>query len=98
MEGITHEELEDRIREILSYGIVRYNWPHLKERMDERNYDMGDIRHILRKGKILEFEEEGNGKYRCKVRGEDLEGDKGTVIVSVIKNKKLVIVTVLGGV
>lgn len=98
MESVTHEELEARIHEILNYGSVRYNYSHLRQRMDERNYTIGDIRYILQNGQIIDFEKEGNEKYRCRVTGEDLEGDKGTVIVIIIKNTQLKIVTVLGGV
>jgi len=98
MEGIRYEELETRIREILNHGVIRYNQPHLTQRMTERNYSMGDIRHILKNGKIIDVQKEGNEKYRCTVRGDDLEGDSGAVIVIVIKDKKIFIVTVLGGV
>lgn len=65
--------------------------------MTERNYDMGDVRHILKTGKILTFTKTGNEKYHCEIRGDDLEGYKGAVITIVIKNIRLVIVTVLGG-
>jgi len=96
MESITAEELEARIREILNYGSLIYP-DHVKERMAERNYDMGDVRHILKNGKIITFTKKGNEKYRCVIHGEDLEGYKGAVITIVIKNIRLVILTVLGG-
>ncbi len=59
---------------------------------------MGDVRHILKNGKIFKFTQEGNDRYRCEIHGEDLEGCMGGVITIVIKNTKLVIVTVLGGI
>lgn len=46
----------------------------------------------------LKFEKQKLEKYKCEVHGEDLEGVEGAVITIVIKNIKLVIVTVLGGV
>ncbi|SRR3989339_534793 len=97
MEGITTEELESRIHEILDYGRIILSG-HVGERMGERNYAMGDIKHILRRGKVLKFECTGNEEYRCDIHGEDLEGVKGAVIAIVIKNYRLIIVTVLGGV
>jgi len=72
------EELEARIREILNNGTVRYN-PHLKTRMAERNYEMGDVLYILRNDKVLKFKKQGNDKYHCEIHGEDLEGYRGAV-------------------
>lgn len=97
MPAITAEELEARIIEILDYGrIVLPN--HVCERMGERNYAMGDIKHILKTGKILNFKNQGKEEYHCEIHGEDLEGVKGAVIAIVVKNFRLIIVTVLGGV
>lgn len=97
MEGITAKELEYRIHEILKYGSIIYG-PHVKQRMEDRNYTIPDILHILRHGKVLDnFKDQGSDKYHCEVHGEDLEGCKGGVITIVIKNAKLKIVTVLGG-
>ncbi len=96
MDGISAEELEARVREILNYGSLTYSG-HVKERMVERNYEIADVKHILKYGKVLNFSMEGNERYRCEIHGEDLEGCKGAVITIVIKNKKLIIVTVLGG-
>jgi hypothetical protein len=66
--------------------------------MAERNYDVGDVLHILKNRKILNFHNQGNEEYHCEVHGEDLEGHKGAVITIVINNRMLVIVTVLGGI
>lgn len=97
MGDMTAEELESKIREILDHGLLIYPG-HVKERMIERNYDMGDVRHILKYGKIIKFNQEGNDRYHCEIHGEDLEGCMGGVITIVINNTKLVIVTVLGGI
>jgi hypothetical protein len=97
MGDMTAEELESKIREILDHGFLIYP-EHVKERMVERNYTMGDVRHILKNGKIVKFNQEGNDRYHCEIHGEDLEGCRGGVITIVIKVTTLVIVTVLGGV
>ncbi|MBI5604269.1 MAG: DUF4258 domain-containing protein [Deltaproteobacteria bacterium] len=97
MVDITAEELESKIREILDHGLLIYSG-HVKARMVERNYTMGDVRHILKNGKIIKFNQEGTEKYHCEIHGEDLEGYMGGVITIVIKNTKLIIVTVLGGI
>jgi hypothetical protein len=97
MGDMTAEALESKIREILDHGLLIYT-DHVKEKMAERNYDMGDVRHILKNGKIIKFNQEGNDRYHCEIHGEDLEGCLGGIISIVIKNTKLVIVTVLGGI
>lgn len=94
---ITTDEIEERIREILDYGKITIS-DHVSQRMEERNYEMSDIIHILKCGKVLKFNKERNEQYRCEVHGEDIEGVKGAVIAIVIKNYRLIIVTVLGGV
>jgi hypothetical protein len=66
--------------------------------MAERNYTIGDVLHILKNGKILKFNKKGDDKYHCEVHGEDLEGYSGAVITIIVKNTRLVILTVLGGV
>jgi len=63
-----------------------------------RNYTIGDIKHILKNGKVIKFTKEGKEIYRCKIHGDDPEGFKGTVVTIVISNKKLIVVTVLGGI
>jgi hypothetical protein len=96
MEGIKPELLEKRIREILIGGSIIYS-DHVKERMSERGYSLPDVLYILRNGKVTSFTKEGNERYKCEIRGEDLEGRQGAVISIVIKTVKLIIVTVLGG-
>jgi hypothetical protein len=97
MGDITTEKLKSKIRGILDHGLLIYP-DHVKQRMIERNYDLADIRYILRNGKIVKFNQEGSDRYRCEIHGEDLEGCMGGVITIVIKNTKIVIVTVLGGI
>ncbi len=97
MEEIAAEELEKRIREILKFGSVIYS-QHVKQRMGERSYNISDVQHILKNGKVSDIVNKGNEQYGCKVTGEDIEGYQGAVITIVIKNIELIIVTVLGGV
>ena len=97
MDDITAEELEARIREIVDYGKIRFS-DHVSRKMSERNYNVRDIVHILRNGKILKFTKQKDEEYHCEVHGEDLDGYRGAVVAIVIKKVKMVIVTVLGGV
>ena len=96
MDNITAEEIEARIREIVDYGKIRFS-DHVRERMEERQYSLRDVIHILKNGKIVKFSQEKTEEYKCEVHGEDLDGNQGAVITIVIKNVKMVIVTVLGG-
>jgi hypothetical protein len=97
MDDITAEELEARIREIVDYGKIRFS-DHVSRKMNERNYNVRDVVHILRNGKILKFTKQKDEEYHCEVHGEDLDGCRGAVVAIVIKKVKMVIVTVLGGV
>ncbi|MDD2671854.1 MAG: DUF4258 domain-containing protein [Syntrophales bacterium] len=94
---ITAEDLHQRILDILEYGSILYNNPHLFERMRQRGYSIADVYHILKNGKILKFEKQGTERYNCQVHGEDLEGSKGAVVTIVMKRRRMLIVTVLGG-
>jgi hypothetical protein len=97
MDGITADEIGARIREIVDYGEIRFS-DHVSRKMNERNYNIRDIIHSLRNGKILKFIKQKDEEYHCEVHGEDLDGYRGAVLAIVIKNVKMVIVTVLGGV
>jgi len=100
MEGdaeVTADDLHQRILDILEYGTTRYNTPHLFDRMRERNYTIPDVRHILKNGRVLKFHKKGNEIYHCEIHGEDMEGCKGAVVTIVIKKRRMLIVTVLGG-
>jgi Domain of unknown function (DUF4258) len=96
MESITAEELQARIREILNYGYLHYT-NHVKEQMSNRNYDIGDIRHILQNGKIKNYKLEKKEVYKCEIYGEDLEGYMGGLVAVVKSNIRLIVITVLGG-
>jgi len=97
MDEITADDLKNKIHNILDSGRVIF-LDHTKRRMKLRGYSFGDIRHILQNGSILEFTKKKTEQYVCKIHGEDLEGDEGAVVILVIKDVKLIIKTVLGGV
>jgi len=97
MESIPGDEIKARIIDILNYGSFILSG-HAKDRMDERNYSVSDIKNILKYGQIVNFSEKEKDKYHCEVHGKDLDGDNGAVITIVVKNTKLIILTVLGGV
>lgn len=95
--GITADDLHQRILDILEKGSIHYNSPHLFDRMRERGYEMPDVLHILKNGRVLKIQKRGNERYHCEVHGEDLESCKGAVVTIVITRKRMLIVTVLGG-
>ena len=49
--------------------------------METRGVQTQDLVNVLGKGKVSEIMDLGSGKYKCKVEGEDLEGDPLTVRV-----------------
>lgn len=90
-------ELEGRINEILSSGRVIYSG-HAKKQMAKRGYSIGDVHYILHVGTIKKYTEKGKERYECEIHGKDLENDDGAVIILIIKDIRLIIKTVLGGV
>ena len=97
MVDITNKDLKDRILKILEKGRLVYS-DHVKKRMVERNYEISDVLHILKYGEVLNFTRKGEERYLCDVHGDDLEGYRGAVKAVVIKDTRLIVVTVLGGV
>lgn len=97
MKGITSEALKGKILNILENGSLIYS-NHSKKRMRERNYETSDILYILKNGNVLNFSKKGKERYLCEVHGDDLEGYRGAIKIMVIKETRLIVVTVLGGV
>ena len=66
--------------------------------MQERNYSTTDVRNILKNGKITKREVDDN--RRCYTfAGDDLEGHPGEVVIQLMAGaRKMVIITVKGGV
>jgi len=94
---ISKDDLQIIIKDIIDSGSIVFTG-HAKKRMGMRGYTVHDVLNILMDGEIEEITEEKNDRYKCKVIGQDIEGDPGSVVVEVVKKTKAIIITVLGGV
>jgi len=96
MKESSGDDLQSIIRNCADSGRIVLT-DHAKERMGSRGYTIHDVLLILSEGTISDVRQEGPGRCRCRVTGRDIEGDPGSVVVSVIKKSRVIIVTVLGG-
>ena len=65
--------------------------------MIERGYSTHDVAFILKHGIIVKKEfKDKTQTWSYKIAGQDLEGDEGAVIATIIKRMSAVIITVLG--
>ena len=93
---ISLSEAQNIIREITSDGTVIFTH-HAKERMMDRGYSTHDVEFILKHGIIVKKEFKNKTQiWSYKIAGQDLEGDDGAVIATIIKRMSAVIITVLG--
>ncbi len=93
---LSEADLKATIRQILGSDGMLYYSRHAEIRMGQRGYNYRDITYILEKGDLIGTEyndKAGNWKYT--VHGEDLDGDSGTVVIAVIKQREGVVITVL---
>ena len=86
------------VREIASYGNIRLSGHLINDRMSSRGYSLRDIIYILKRGKLNEkrFDNE-HQNWSYTICGEDLDGDPGGVVTTVLNRNELFIITVLGG-
>jgi hypothetical protein len=93
---ISSSEVQKIIRAIICEGTVIFTH-HAKERMMERGYSTHDVEFILKHGRIVKKEFKNKTQtWSYKIAGQDLEGDEGTVITTIIKRMSAIIITVLG--
>ena len=96
---ISEEQLQDVIFAALgSRGFVRYS-SHFKDMMDERGYSNQDVRYILRFGKLVsaEFSEEYSD-WCYELRGMTPDGEDGALLTVVLSERRILMITALGGV
>lgn len=74
-------------------GLVLVFIKHIKESMMKRNFTASDVLKVLSTGKLIkkgEFDDNyQNWKYR--IEGEDVEGEKLTLIFSLTKEEDAII-------
>jgi hypothetical protein len=89
---LSERELKDLLACDRTVNLIK----HAKDRMQERNYSLRDIMHIIAHGTLIKSEFfSGSASWRYVFKGEDLEGDTGGVVLSVNNQYRFVIITVL---
>jgi len=91
---LTAHEAKQLIREIVDLGNIIYG-KHVNKRIKERNFTIRDVIYILKRGEVVdkEFNEE-HQSWKYTIKGEDLEGDSGTVITAIIDSQRIFLITV----
>ena len=96
----THElsetDLKTAIRKILGADGMLYYTGHAEIQMQKRGYNYRDVTYILEKGALVNTEyndKAGNWKYT--IRGDDLDGDSGAIVVAIVKQREGLVITVL---
>ncbi len=97
MDDLTDKEVIDIIKETLEYGYLIPS-KHARTQMLKRNYSITDVKNILKNGTISKREIDKS--HRCyTLKGNDLEGHPGEVVIELYASaRKIVIITVKGGV
>jgi Domain of unknown function (DUF4258) len=86
--------IQGLIRETARFGTV-ITTSHCRQRMVERSAQMDDMLNVLLWGNVYDLEEQPEqNEWKCKMDGEDLDGDKLTLIVAVVVHQHVLIVTV----
>ena len=93
---LNEKEVKECVNDIVSYGGELIYTRHASGRMQERGYSYRDIHKILLQGSLVDVEENkaaGNWKYTF--AGEDLDGNSGSVIFTLVKRQECIVITVL---
>lgn len=96
---ISEDQLQDVIFAALSSGgFVRYT-DHFRDSMAERGYTNQDVMSILRFGRLVnaEFSDEYDN-WCYELRGLTPDGENGAVVTVILSERKLLMITALGGV
>jgi len=80
-----------RIRGLWEEGTTEY-LPHARQRMRQRGVEVGDVRHTVKYGQIVEHSRPRE-RWRYRIEGTSVDGDPLDVVVEV--DGHLVVVTVI---
>lgn len=87
---------ESELKDLLACDRQVIQSNHAKERMQERNYSLRDILHIIAHGTLIQSDFfSASASWRYIFEGADLDGDNGSVVISVNHKYQFVIITVL---
>lgn len=89
---LSYRRAMERIRTLWNEGLVEIDPYHAQVRMRERGFDMLDLEHLIRYGRVVEHSKPGR-LWRYKVEGTSVEGERAACVVE-IKGHRIVIVTV----
>ena len=92
---LSPEEVTPKIREIARLGYITPTF-HFEKRMEKRNYDTQDVDLILSKGKVRKPPEWDSDydEWKYAVEGNAVEGDKATVIVTIVNPDEIKCITI----
>ncbi len=93
---LSETDLKQMIRKILGSDGMLYYTRHAEDRMTERGYNYRDVTYILEKGDLINTEyNDSAANWKYTIHGDDLDGDSGTVVIAIIKQREGVVITVL---
>jgi len=90
------KEAQRKINGIAKLGYITPTG-HLSDRMDERDYDSQDLEQVLSLGKMRkppEYDEKHN-QWKYKVEGNVIDGEKATVIVTILSHNEIQGITIM---
>ena len=96
---INEDELKDVIYASLSSGGFVIYSKHFKKKMADRGYKSQDVEYILKFGRLIKAEfSESHNNWCYTLKGATVDGDDGAVVTVVISERKILMITALGGV
>lgn len=93
---LTEKEVKEHVQAIVGHGGTLILSAHAKNRMTDRGYSLRDIHHIILDGTLVNSipnEKSCNIKYTF--NGPDLDGDSGSVVITLVTVRECVVITVL---
>jgi len=92
----TCDEAQKIINGILGRRHFIVSGKHLAQQAIKRNFSLDEVRHLIYCGRVTGRIEAGRepGEWRCRIEGEDVEGDPLSVTVAVSEaGNQIIIIT-----
>ena len=91
----TCDEAQEIINGILGQRHFLVSGRHLVQQARKRSFSLDEVRHVIYCGRVTGHIEAGreHGEWRCRIEGEDVEGDplRVTVAVNEVDNQIIII-------
>ena len=92
---LSETDVKQMVRRILGSDGILYYSSHAEIRMAERGYKYRDVTYILEKGDLIKTEyNDRTANWKYTFCGDDLDGDSGTIVIALIKQREGVVITV----